>query len=149
MASRLRAEASWKVGVLLPRLLVVDDDSSHARTTAMGLRVEGFDVETARNADDALALMSTGAFDAAVIDLMLPGTNGIQLARLFREQHGETRVFLTSAYHISERQLVRVDCGALAFIPKPFDLTELAYFLRGKLAGLDRRRSTTSSGATA
>ena len=67
----------------------------------------------------------------------MPGTNGIQLARLVREQHPQTRVVLTSAYHLSERQLVRADCGAVGFVPKPFDLTELARFLRGKLAAVD------------
>ncbi|HEY5242586.1 MAG TPA: response regulator, partial [Polyangiaceae bacterium] len=66
--------------------------------------------------------------------LMMPGTNGIQLARLIRERFPLTSVVLTSAYHLSERQLVRADCGAVGFVPKPFDLTELARFLRGKLA---------------
>jgi hypothetical protein len=40
---------------------------------------------------------------------------------------------LTSAYHLSERQLLRADCGAAGFVPKPYDLTELAKFLRSKL----------------
>ena len=65
---------------------------------------------------------------------MLPGTNGIQLARLVRERHPGTRVVLTSAYHLSERQLARADCGAAGFVPKPLDLGELAQFLRSKVA---------------
>jgi DNA-binding response OmpR family regulator len=103
----------------LPRVLVVDDDSSHARVVAIGLRVEGFDVELTHNADEALRLLADERFDAAVVDLMLPGTNGIQLARLFRERHPCTRVVLTSAYHLSERQLVRADCGAVGVVTKP------------------------------
>jgi DNA-binding response OmpR family regulator len=101
---------------------------------AIGLSIEGFDVEVAPNADSALGLLGHGRFDVAVVDLMLPGTNGIQLCRAIREQHPETRVVLTSAYHLSERQLVRADCGAVGFVPKPFDLGELARFLRTKLA---------------
>jgi DNA-binding NarL/FixJ family response regulator len=52
---------------------------------------------------------------------------------MIRERFPQTRVVLTSAYHLSERQLVRADCGAVGFVPKPFDLTELARFLRDKL----------------
>jgi DNA-binding response OmpR family regulator len=117
----------------VPRILVVDDASNQARVTAIGLRIEGFDVETAQDADGALGLLASGAFDLAVVDLMMPGTNGIQLARLMRERHPATRVILTSAYHLSERQLIRADCGAVGFVPKPFDLTDLAQFLRSKL----------------
>jgi DNA-binding response OmpR family regulator len=133
----------------LPRLLVVDDDANHMRVTAIGLRIDGFEVELAQNADAALELMAGQSFDVAVVDLMLPGTNGIQLARLMRERHAATRIVLTSAYHLSERQLVRVDCGAVGFVPKPFDLTELARFLRSKLPGDDRQRPLTASGAAA
>src|SRR5260370_22375446 len=100
---------------------------------AIGLRIEGFDVETASNADGALRLLASQTFDLAVLDLMMPGTNGIQLARVLRESHPETRVVLMSAYHLGERQLLRADCGAVGFVPQPFDLSELARFLRSKL----------------
>jgi DNA-binding response OmpR family regulator len=122
------------MSVISPRVLVVDDEPNHARVMAIGLRVEGFDVETALDAGTALATLATQGFDLAIVDLMMPGTNGIQLARLLRERHPQTRVVLMSAYHLSERQLVRADCGAVGFAPKPFDLTELARFLRAKLA---------------
>jgi DNA-binding response OmpR family regulator len=128
-------------------LLLVEDDSDHARVTAVGLGVEGFDVEVAHSADAALKLMAANSFDVAVVDLMLPGTNGIQLARMIRERHSDTRIVLTSAYHLSERQLHRVDCGAVGFVPKPFDLTELARFLRSKLVG--EQRLAASPGAAA
>ena len=118
----------------MPRVLVVDDEANHARVMAIGLRIEGFEVETAKDADSAMATLATGPFDLAIVDLMMPGTNGIQLARLVREHHAGIRVVLTSAYHLSERQLLRADCGAVGFVPKPFDLSELARFLKSKLA---------------
>jgi DNA-binding response OmpR family regulator len=118
---------------VLPRILVVDDEANHNRVIAIGLRVEGFEVETAADADEALMLLAAERFDMAIVDLMMPGTNGIQLSRLIRAQHPRIRVVLTSAYHLSEPQLFRADCGAVGFVPKPFDLTELARFLRAKL----------------
>jgi DNA-binding response OmpR family regulator len=133
----------------LPRVLVVDDEANHARVMAIGLRIEGFEVETAPDAFDALQRLEAGGFDVAIVDLMMPGTNGIQLARLMRERHPHMRVVLTSAYHLSERQLVRADCGAVGFVPKPFDLTELARFLRTKLAGAEGAGPFHARGAAA
>jgi DNA-binding response OmpR family regulator len=115
------------------RVLVVDDEANHARVMSIGLRLEGFEVETADSADGAMRQLGKAEFDVAIVDLMMPGTNGIQLARQVRERYPQTRVVLTSAYHLSERQLVRADCGAVGFIPKPFDLSELARFLRTKM----------------
>lgn len=148
--TRVPPMSPWrKGGASVPRVLVVDDDANHARVVAIGLRIEGFDVELTHNGDEALRLLAGEPFDAAVVDLMLPGTNGIQLARLVREQTPRTRVVLTSAYHLSERQLVRVDCGAVGFVPKPFDLGELARFLRSKLASVDPDRPFATPGAAA
>jgi DNA-binding response OmpR family regulator len=121
----------------VPKVLVVDDEANHARVMAIGLRIEGFEVETSQDAESALAQLATATFDLAIVDLMMPGTNGIQLARAVRDRFPHTRVVLTSAYHLSERQLVRADCGAVGFVPKPFDLTELARFLRAKLELVD------------
>jgi DNA-binding response OmpR family regulator len=125
----------------LPKVLVVDDETDRTSLLlAIGLRVEGFDVETAHDAEGALRVMAGEPFDVAIVDLMMPGTNGIQLARLIRAQYPHARVVLMSDYPVSERQLVLADCGAVGFVPKPFDLPELAVFLRGKLAaaGLTR-----------
>src|SRR5579863_6069609 len=123
------------MSVAAPRVLVVDDEPSSACATAMGLRIEGFDVETAADAVAALGLMSTATFDVAVVDLMMPVTNGIQLARLIRDKNPHARVVLMGAYYLSEPQLLRTDCGAVGFIPKPFNPADLARLLRSKLGG--------------
>jgi DNA-binding response OmpR family regulator len=115
--------------------LIVEEQANQARVMAIGLRLEGFDVETAAGSTEALDRLGARSFDIAVVDLMLPGTNGIQLARIVRDRHPQTRVVLMSAYHLSERQLARADCGAAGFVPKPLDLGELARFLHGKASG--------------
>lgn len=151
MGPRLRAEdfsCRGDMAGAVPKVLVVDDEANHARVMAIGLRIEGFEVETAGDAEGALRQLAEQPFDLAIVDLMMPGTNGIQLARLVRERHSPTQVVLTSAYHLSERQLVRADCGAVGFVPKPFDLTELARFLRAKLAAVDPTAIGDGSPAT-
>jgi DNA-binding response OmpR family regulator len=117
------------------RVLVVDDEANHVRVLSIGLRIEGFEVVSATDADSAMAVLERTPADIAILDLMMPGTNGIQLARRIRDSQPNLRVVLTSAYHLSEQQLLRADCGAIGFVPKPYDLTELARFLMSKLPG--------------
>jgi DNA-binding response OmpR family regulator len=126
--------ARTEVERAMPRVLVVDDEPNHVRVLSIGLKIEGFDVTTAENAASALASLDVVPADLAIVDLMMPGTSGIELARLVRERHPATRILLTSAYHLSERQLLRADCGAVGFVPKPYDLAELARFIHAKLA---------------
>lgn len=117
-----------------PSVLIVDDELNLRRTLALGLRIEGFDAEAVGSGDAALAALARRTFDLALVDLMMPGVHGLELARRLRELHPSCRVVLTSAYHLSERQLVQADCGAIAFVPKPYDIDELARFLRSKLS---------------
>jgi CheY-like chemotaxis protein len=116
----------------MPRVLIVDAEESPA-LTAM-LAVEGFDVALAAAGPEALRLLASPAsVDLAVIDLMMPDLNGLDLARRIRREFPHVRVVLTSAYHLSARQLELADCGAVGFVPKPYRLAELCTFLRAKV----------------
>ena len=116
------------------RILIVDDEENHRRTLAIGLRLEGYEVAEAPDGEEALVALDERAFDFAIVDLMMPGINGLELARRIRFRHPTVRVVLTSAYHLSERQLDRADAGIAAFMPKPYSLDDLARFLKMKLA---------------
>lgn len=75
---------------------------------------------------------ASSGIDLALIDLMMPGLNGLELARQIRSLFPSVRVVLSSAYHLSARQVERADCGAVGFVPKPYRLAELCSFLRSK-----------------
>ncbi len=101
------------------------------RSLAIGLRLESFEVAEAADGEEALAFFDHGGeADVAIIDLMMPGINGLDLARRLRRACPDVRVILTSAYHLSERQVARADVGAVGFVPKPYHLDELVAFLR-------------------
>jgi CheY-like chemotaxis protein len=124
------------------RVLLVDDEENQVRVLAMGLSGEGFDVATARSAEEAMAVLEQhDDILLGLFDLMMPGMNGLELARHVRTRYPHVRVVLTSAYHLSERQLERADCGVVGFVPKPYELGELASFLRAKLAPPSSRTS--------
>jgi DNA-binding response OmpR family regulator len=118
----------------LARVLVVDDEENQVRELMVGLRHEGFETIGTHEPDSVMDLLATDTVDLALLDLMMSGINGIELARKIRDAHPAIRVVLTSAYHLSERQLNRADCGVVGFVPKPYVLSELAEFIRTKIA---------------
>jgi CheY-like chemotaxis protein len=131
----------------VPRVLIVDDEENQRRTLSIGLRLEGFDVVAASSGEEALVALGAAAanndgkpsnpgIEVALIDLMMPGLNGLDLARQIRRLFPTVRVVLSSAYHLSARQVERADCGAVGFVPKPYRLAELCSFLRAKAKAL-------------
>lgn len=118
---------------MAPHILIVDDEDNHRKSLAIGLRMEGFVVSEAPNGERALAWLEGHEPDLAIVDLMMPGINGLDLARRMRMRRPDVRVILTSAYHLTERQLERAGTGVIAFVPKPYCMDELAVFLRSKV----------------
>src|SRR5690349_3489400 len=119
-------------GRLMACMLIVDGENSQRRALSAGLSVEGFEVAFAASFQDALRILGSSPVDVAMIDLMMPDLNGLELARHIRRAFPRVRVVLSSAYHLSARQVERADCGAVAFVPKPYKLAELCTFLRAK-----------------
>jgi len=113
--------------------VVVVDTSNEAGALCAELRVEGYEVELIPEPARALQNLSGLAADIVIVDLMIPGTTGLAFARLIREKYPSVRVVLTGAYQLSERQLLRADCGAVGFVPKPYGTREVAAFLQHKL----------------
>jgi CheY-like chemotaxis protein len=118
----------------VPRVLIVDDEENQRRTLSIGLKLEGFEVVVAGSSTDALRLLAASPpIDLALIDLMMPGLNGLELSRQIRQMFPHVRTVLSSAYHLSAHQVERADCGAVGFVPKPYRLAELSSFLRAKV----------------
>lgn len=115
------------------RILIVDDEVNHRKALAIGLRIEGYTVLEAEDGRAALELLSQQDVDMAIVDLMMPGINGLDLCRRMRFRHPSVPIVLTSAYHLSQRQLERAEIAVLGFLPKPFEMDELVEFLRVKL----------------
>lgn len=125
------------------RILVVDDEDNHRKSLAIGLKLEGYRVFEAADAEAALALLAREPVDLALVDLMMPGVNGLGLARRLRHRHPDVRVVLTSAYHLSDRQLRRAGVRVLGLVTKPFEMDALSVFLRTKLS---KRSSSAAAG---
>ncbi len=126
----------------VPRILIVDDEENLRKSLALGLKVEGFDSAQASSGIDAIEMLNRGlVVDVVLVDLMMPGLSGLEVARHITRVHPGIITVLCSAYHLSHRQLDRSNCGAIGFIPKPYVIAELVSYLREKIGSLSSSRA--------
>jgi two-component system KDP operon response regulator KdpE len=119
------------------RILVVDDEPQLLRALATTLRGAGYEVETAATGEDALALAGVHPPDAVVLDLILPGKSGVDVARELRAW-SDVPVLVLSAVGDEREKVAALDAGADDYVTKPFGIDELLARLR---AALRRRRA--------
>jgi len=107
------------------RVLVVEDEKKTASFIRKALQAEGFAVDVFHNGEDALAATVTAPFDAIVLDVMLPGRDGLSVLRQLRERRNMTPVLLLSARGEVNERVEGLNVGADDYLPKPFALVEL------------------------
>jgi two-component system phosphate regulon response regulator OmpR len=108
-----------------PHLLVVDDDRRIRDLLSRFLHGEGYRVTTADNAADARAKLGSLSFDLLVLDVMMPGETGFQLAKSLRETSSVPILMLTAKAEVDSR-ITGLEIGADDYVPKPFEPRELA-----------------------
>jgi two-component system OmpR family response regulator len=112
------------------RVLVVEDDVKMAGLLRRGLVEEGLAADVARTGDDALWMAAATEYDAIVLDVMLPGTNGFEVCRRFRESGTWSPVLMLTARGAVEDRVEGLDAGADDYLTKPFSFAELLARLR-------------------
>jgi two-component system copper resistance phosphate regulon response regulator CusR len=112
------------------RLLLLEDDQETADTLAQGLGREGHEVTVAHDVAGALAFVGAGGFDAAVLDLMVPGGSGYDVLDALRKTEPRTPVLLLTARSAVEERVIGLDRGADDYLVKPFSFPELAARVR-------------------
>ena len=110
---------------MMGKILVVDDDVNILKVIKMRLEAEGYRVTTAGKAKTALKLATDDAFDFALVDLKLNGTNGIQLMEGLHQLNPEMPVIILTAYGTIESAVEAMRKGAYSYLTKPFNYDEL------------------------
>ena len=118
------------------RLLVVEDDAGAADYLCKGLREAGYTVEHAADGRDGLYLGSSSAFDAIVMDRMLPGMDGLSVVKALRAAGVETPILILSALAQLDERVIGLRAGGDDYLTKPFGFSEL----HARLENLMRRR---------
>jgi DNA-binding response OmpR family regulator len=112
------------------RVLVVEDEKKTASFIRKSLQAEGFAVDVCLNGDEALAAPAATPYDAIVLDIMLPGRDGLSVLRQWRRNRNCTPVLLLSARGEVNERVEGLDAGADDYLAKPFALAELAARVR-------------------
>jgi two-component system, OmpR family, response regulator VicR len=106
------------------RILVVEDDAVLARVLRDNLTIDGFEVESAANADEAIERSNASSIDLILLDLMLPGLSGFDLGKTLGKG-GEIPIIILSARGQKADKLRGLTMGADDYVTKPFDMEEL------------------------
>ncbi|MGC4398139.1 response regulator transcription factor [Hydrogenophaga sp. T2] len=119
------------------RILIVEDDVHIADLLRMHLGDEGFAVEHAADGDAGVALLERGHWDALVLDLMLPGVDGLEICRRARAMARYTPIIITSARSSEVHRILGLELGADDYLAKPFSVLELVARVRALLRRTD------------
>ncbi len=125
------------------RILIVEDDAKIASFVVNGLKQEGYAVDHAADGDTGLTLVETTTYDAAVVDVMLPGLDGLSLVKRLRLSLPELPVLFLSARSTVEDRVKGLQAGGDDYLTKPFAFAELSARLQALL-----RRATRIPEAT-
>ncbi len=115
-------------------LLVVDDELIVRDSLDKWFREEGYDVTVADSAQDALTKMAAKHFDLALVDIKMPGTDGVELQRRMHEIDAEMLVIIMTGYASVETAVAALKNGAYDYVSKPFDPDDIAHSVHNALS---------------
>ncbi len=118
-------------------ILVIDDNTESLKLARVLLELEGYQVHTARNAEEALALLQESRPRLVLMDLQLPGMDGLELTRRLKVDPAYTDVLVVAltAYAMKGDEQKALEAGCDGYIPKPIDTRTLPRLLARYLAG--------------
>ena len=107
------------------KILLVDDEADFLEALSERMRTRGMDVTTSASAQEALEAVEKGAFDAVVLDLMMPDVDGLEALRILKEKDPKLQVILLTGHATVEKGIEAMKRGALDLLEKPTDIETL------------------------
>jgi DNA-binding response OmpR family regulator len=117
----------------LSLILLVEDEEHLAQGMAFNLRNSGYDVDITNTGEEALEAIAARSYDLVLLDVMLPGIDGLEVARRLRESGNTEPILMITARDRADDTIAGLDAGADDYITKPFDLDEVLARIRGTL----------------
>ncbi len=122
----------------MSRILIVDDEASICWALSESLGDDGHQVEVAASAEEGMRIAEAGAFDVVVLDVRLPGVDGLTAMRGLRERLGPVPIVVITAFGNLETAVKALEGGAFDYLVKPFDLDQAVAVIK---RALEKRRS--------
>lgn len=119
------------------RVLIVEDDIHIADLLRMHLQDEGYQVSHCADGTQGLAQVRSGGWDALILDIMLPGVDGLEICRQARAMTTYTPIIITSARSSEVHRILGLELGADDYLPKPFSVLELVARVKALLRRAD------------
>jgi DNA-binding NtrC family response regulator len=107
------------------KILLVDDEKDFLDVMSERIEARGMDVTTADSAEKALKDVESGGFDAIILDLMMPGMDGLQTLKAIKKKNPDLQVILLTGHATVEKGIEAMKLGAMDFLEKPADLDKL------------------------
>jgi len=107
------------------KVLIVDDDKAFLQILAERMQNRGMEVSTAESAAEALKMLEKESYDAVLLDLMMPEMGGIEALQIMRKKQPEIQVIFVTGHPSVSKGVEAMKLGAMDFIPKPVDMSEL------------------------
>ncbi|MDL2320810.1 response regulator [Desulfosarcina sp. OttesenSCG-928-B08] len=108
------------------RVLLIDDEPEFLDIMAKRMRIRDMDVTTSTSAAEAMSLIDTEAYDAVVMDFMMPGVDGIATLKRIKEKRPDMQIIMLTGYATIQKGVEAMKAGAMDFIEKPADLDALS-----------------------
>lgn len=131
------------------RILIIEDERDLALLVKRHLEDSGFAVETQSRGDDGLRAAETSTFDLILLDLMLPGMDGIEVCRRLRSQNVRTPILMVTARTTEVEKVLGLEMGADDYIAKPFGIAELTARIKAMLRRMDSLTSSSAADSAA
>jgi DNA-binding NtrC family response regulator len=112
------------------KVLLVDDEQDFVETLAERMRTRNMDVDTSNSAVDALAKLEAGGFDAVVLDLKMPGMDGLEALKAIKARDPNIQVILLTGQATVQKGVEAMKLGAMDLLEKPADLDTLTREIR-------------------
>ncbi|GMR21927.1 MAG: heavy metal response regulator transcription factor [Acidobacteriota bacterium] len=112
------------------KILIVEDESKVAEALQEGLEAEHYATVVARTGEEGFFLLNSDTFDVVILDLMLPGRNGLEILTVLRRRGVETPILILTARDAVEDRVLGLDSGADDYLVKPFAFSELVARIR-------------------
>lgn len=115
------------------KILLIEDEQNVLSMIQRGLSEEGYEVSVAMDGSSALDMAQRHRFDLLILDIMLPGMNGLEVCKAIRQRHIQTPVLMLTALGTTENVVSGLDSGADDYLVKPFKFAELQARIRALL----------------
>ena len=117
-------------------ILIIEDEQQLCRSIAEGLRIDGYEADVCFDGEEGFSLCMSENYDLILLDLNLPGMDGLEILRKFREHNASTPVLILSARGQIQDKVEGLDLGANDYLTKPFHFEEL----EARIRSLTRRK---------